>query len=90
MATVLSTRLKLWFAAAAVALVASFALRYVAISNVVATNRQAFGIREAVAAMDAVIETLEDAQAGAPLSDHRQGENIWRPIGGRARRPARN
>ena len=64
MSTVLSTRLKLWFAAAAVALVASFALRYVAISNVVVTERQAAGIRDALGAMDAVIETLEDAQSG--------------------------
>jgi PAS domain S-box-containing protein len=64
MATVLSKRLKLWFAAAAVALIASFALRYVAISNVGATTRQAGDIREALEAMDSVVETLEDAQAG--------------------------
>ena len=64
MSTVLSTRLKLWFAAAAVALVASFALRYATLSSVVVTDRQATGIRDALAAMDAVIETLENAQNG--------------------------
>ena len=64
MSTVLSTRLKLWFAAAAVALVASFALRWVVISNVVVTDRQVTDIRDAIGAMDSVIETLEDAQSG--------------------------
>jgi PAS domain S-box-containing protein len=64
MSTVLSTRLKLWFAAAAVALVASFALRYVVISNVVVTDQQVTNIRDALGAMDGVIETLEDAQSG--------------------------
>ncbi len=64
MSTVLSTRLKLWFAAAAVALVASFFLRYVVLANVVVTNQEATGIRDALSAMDAVIETLEDAQGG--------------------------
>ncbi|HEX4144569.1 MAG TPA: PAS domain S-box protein [Pirellulales bacterium] len=64
MSTVLSTRLKLWFAVAAVALVASFALRYAIISNVVVTERQATGIRDAIGTMDALIETLEDAQSG--------------------------
>ncbi|HEY1784428.1 MAG TPA: PAS domain S-box protein [Pirellulales bacterium] len=56
--------MKLWFAAAAVALVASFALRYVVISNVVVTDRQVTDIRDAIGAMDSVIETLEDAQSG--------------------------
>ncbi len=64
MSTVLSTRLKLWFAAAAVALVASFSLRYAALTNVGVTGRQATGIRDALGAMDSVIETLEDAQSG--------------------------
>jgi len=64
MSTVLSPRLKLWFAAAAVALVASFALRYVVISNVVVTDRQVTGIHDAIGAMDSVIEMLEDAQSG--------------------------
>ena len=79
MATVLSTRLKLWFLAAAVALVASFALRYVAVSNVVASNRQSLGIQQTVAAMDAVVESLEDAQAGATDYLSTGKEDIFRP-----------
>ncbi|HTU26416.1 MAG TPA: PAS domain S-box protein [Pirellulales bacterium] len=63
MFSVLSTRLKLWFAVAAIALVASFALRYVTISNVVFTERQASRIREGLAAMDELIDVLKETQS---------------------------
>ncbi len=64
MAKVLSTRLKLWFALAAVALIATSSLRYVAISNVGSSSRQAGDIRDTLAAMDSLLAALQSAQAG--------------------------